>query len=94
MPQLHVMFAEIAPSSELALVAAVVLSSVMFSVSHAAPGGSITSRELWREVLPLTTLGMSWSIIYVLCRNLFVTMAIHALWNARIALEERGTVDR
>ena len=37
-------------------------------------------------MLPLFALGLTWSTLYVLSGNLFVTILVHTLWNARVFL--------
>jgi len=52
----------------------VLLSGVIFSAHHM----SFTS------AIPLAVLGWTWAIIYVMSRNLLVTIFIHTMWNSRV----------
>jgi membrane protease YdiL (CAAX protease family) len=56
--------------------AAVVVSGLIFSAHHMSVTGFI----------PLMVLGMVWAILYAKCRNLMVTVLIHAMWNSRVFL--------
>ena len=55
---------------------ALVASGVLFGAQHLQAG----------LVLPLSVTGLFWGILYVSSGNLFVPIAVHALWNARIFL--------
>jgi len=55
---------------------AVVLSGFIFSAHHMSTTGFI----------PLMMLGMTWAALYAKCRNLMVTIIIHAMWNSRVFL--------
>ncbi|CAM9692173.1 unnamed protein product, partial [Phaeothamnion confervicola] len=55
---------------------AVPVGSVLFAAHHM----SVPS------MLPLTALGLVWSLLYMLSGNLVVTVIIHALWNSRVFL--------
>lgn len=55
---------------------ATVLSAFIFSVHHMNP----------RSVLQLFALGVLWSVIEQGTNNLFISIAIHSLWNTRIML--------
>lgn len=37
-------------------------------------------------MLPLSVLGLVWSLLYLYSRNLLVTVLIHAMWNSRVFL--------
>jgi membrane protease YdiL (CAAX protease family) len=37
-------------------------------------------------MIPLTTLGFLWAVLYILSGNLLVPIAIHAMWNSRVFL--------
>jgi membrane protease YdiL (CAAX protease family) len=52
------------------------LSGILFGVHHQIPN----------SVIPLAALGAAWATIYVLSRNLWVTVLIHAMWNSRVFL--------
>lgn len=54
----------------------VVVSGFIFSIHHMSPTG----------FLPLWTLGMVWAGLYLKCRNILVTIIIHAMWNSRVFL--------
>lgn len=56
--------------------AAVVVSGIIFSAHHMSVTGFI----------PLMVLGMVWAILYAKCKNLIVTVLIHAMWNSRVFL--------
>lgn len=52
--------------------AAIVLSSLLFSIAHLSLS----------EVLPLTVLGLVLGIVYTRSRNLLASMIVHSLWNS------------
>ena len=52
------------------------LSALIFAAHHMSATGFI----------PLTTLGMTWAVLYAKCGNLLVTVLIHAMWNSRVFL--------
>jgi membrane protease YdiL (CAAX protease family) len=54
--------------------AAIVVSGFVFSAHHMSVTGFI----------PLMVLGMAWATLYAKCRNLLVTILIHAMWNSRV----------
>ena len=60
----------------LPLYPSILSSSLIFSAHHLSVTGFI----------PLTMLGITWAFLYSKCRNLFVTVFIHALWNSRVFL--------
>ncbi|CAN0467555.1 unnamed protein product [Hapterophycus canaliculatus] len=37
-------------------------------------------------MLPLSVLGLVWSLLYLYSGNLLVTVLIHAMWNSRVFL--------
>jgi hypothetical protein len=47
------------------------LSALLFAASHARAD----------TFLPLFALGLTWTALYLLSGNLFVSMVVHALWN-------------
>lgn len=51
-------------------------SALLFAAHH-AQGDAL---------LPLSTLGLTWALLYLLSGNLFVVMVVHAMWNSRIFL--------
>ncbi|CAM9423035.1 unnamed protein product [Chrysoparadoxa australica] len=53
---------------------AVPVSAVLFAAHHMSLG----------SMIPLSVLGLVWSVLYILSGNLWVTIMIHALWNARV----------
>jgi len=55
---------------------AVLVSGILFSVHHMSSTGFI----------PLWVLGMTWATIYAKCKNLWVTILIHSMWNSRVFL--------
>jgi membrane protease YdiL (CAAX protease family) len=55
---------------------AVFTSGLLFSVHHMSTAGFI----------PLWVLGMAWATLYAKCKNLWVTILIHAMWNSRVFL--------
>jgi uncharacterized protein len=50
------------------------LSGLLFGLHH----------QVLASALPLSALGASWALLYVLSRNLWVTVIVHALWNSRV----------
>ena len=58
-------------SSLLPVSLATPLSSLLFAASHARAD----------TFLPLFALGLTWTVLYLLSGNLFVSMLVHALWN-------------
>lgn len=56
--------------------AAIPTSSVLFAVHHLNP----------TMIIPLSTLGLIWAILYAKSGNLIVTILIHAMWNSRVFL--------
>ncbi|GFH48092.1 hypothetical protein CTEN210_04568 [Chaetoceros tenuissimus] len=54
----------------------VFVSGVIFSIHHVSTTGAI----------PLAILGWTWAGLYAKSGNLFVTIAIHAMWNSRVFL--------
>ena len=55
---------------------AVFLQGVVFSAHHMSLAAA----------LPLAVLGWTWAILYTKSRNLWVVIAVHALWNSRVFL--------
>jgi len=55
---------------------ATLVSAVIFAAHHMSMSGMI----------PLTTLGYLWAVLYLLSGNLLVPIAIHSLWNSRVFL--------
>ena len=51
--------------------------SALIFAAHHAQGDAL---------LPLSTLGLTWALLYLLSGNLFVVMVVHAMWNSRIFL--------
>jgi len=60
----------------LPLPVSVPLSGVLFGLHHQMPASA----------LPLSALGVAWALLYVLSRNLWVTILVHAMWNSRVFL--------
>jgi membrane protease YdiL (CAAX protease family) len=52
------------------------VSAVIFAAHHMSMSGMI----------PLTTLGYLWAVLYLLSGNLLVPILIHAMWNSRVFL--------
>jgi membrane protease YdiL (CAAX protease family) len=52
------------------------LSGILFSIHHVSATGAI----------PLMVLGWTWAALYTKCKNLTVTILIHAMWNSRVFL--------
>ena len=50
------------------------LSAIIFALHHGRG----------EAFLPLSVLGLTWAVLYLLSGNLFVTMVVHALWNSRV----------
>lgn len=63
-------------SMYLPLWASIPISSLVFALPHGSSAG----------LLPLSVLGMAWSLLYTQSRNLAVPIAIHAMWNTRAFL--------
>ena len=61
-------------------------TSLCCPTCHAAGGMFAAHHMSWTTMLPLTTLGLTWAMIYVLSRNLLITVLIHAMWNSRVFL--------
>lgn len=55
---------------------AVFLQGVVFSAHHMSLSAA----------LPLAVLGWTWAILYTKSKNLWVVVAVHALWNSRVFL--------
>jgi len=55
---------------------ATLVSAVIFAAHHMSMSGMI----------PLTTLGYLWAVLYLLSGNLLVPILIHAMWNSRVFL--------
>lgn len=55
---------------------AVLLQGVIFSAHHMSLSAA----------LPLAVLGWTWAILYTKSKNLWVVVAVHALWNSRVFL--------
>ena len=55
---------------------AVFLQGVIFSAHHMSLSAA----------LPLAVLGWTWAVLYTKSRNLWVVVAVHALWNSRVFL--------
>lgn len=52
------------------------LSALLFALHH----------QSLENLIPLTTLGLVWAIVYMRSKNLLVTVIIHSLWNSRVFL--------
>jgi membrane protease YdiL (CAAX protease family) len=52
------------------------LSGLLFGLHHQIPASA----------LPLSALGLAWALLYVLSRNLWVPVLVHAMWNSRVFL--------
>ncbi|MGH9867955.1 MAG: lysostaphin resistance A-like protein [Candidatus Polarisedimenticolia bacterium] len=61
--------------------AALVVSATIFSVAHLANNGF-----RWVTLLSVTLAGLMWAGVFILSRNIWVTAAHHACWNATIFL--------
>lgn len=55
---------------------ATMVSAVIFAAHHMSMSGMI----------PLTTLGYLWAVLYLLSGNLLVPILIHGMWNSRVFL--------
>lgn len=55
---------------------AVFLQGIIFSAHHMSLSAA----------LPLAVLGWTWAVLYTKSRNLWVVVAVHALWNSRVFL--------
>jgi len=61
-------------SSILPMPLATPLSALVFAAHH----GRLDA------MIPLTVLGLTWALLYLLSGNLFVTILVHAMWNSRV----------
>lgn len=46
----------------------------------------LLDRPFRQAMLPLSVLGLVWSLLYLYSGNLLVTVLIHAMWNSRVFL--------